>query len=284
MRLTLILSSAILLTSCSMGQVLVRPTMPLIEKGIDELNRETDLQVAEKTITGNLKILEGMIKLDPKNALLRTYAAQAYYALAFGFNEDSRPQRASDLYLRGLQHGITALELDGADNLRDSTISAFDKEVGGLRSTDVAAMFWTAGNWGKWIDMNRDDPEAIAQLSRATALMQRVIDLDETFYYGGAHMFFGVYYGSRAPSIGGNFKKSKWHFDRARKITDGKLLIPDLLRAQYLARQQFDQQEFHRLLTGIVNAPDNLMPELALQNQIAKRKAAALLKRETEWF
>jgi hypothetical protein len=148
----------------------------------------------------------------------------------------------------------------------------------------VAAMFWTAGNWGKWIDMNRDDPEAIAQLSRATALMQRVIDLEETFYYGGAHMFFGVYYGSRAPTIGGNFKKSKWHFDRAREITDGKLLVPDLLRAQYLARQQFDQKAFHRLLTGIVNAPDNLMPELALQNQIAKRKAAALLKRESEWF
>ncbi|MEN8213637.1 MAG: TRAP transporter TatT component family protein [Pseudomonadota bacterium] len=284
MRVTLILIASILLTSCTVGSVLVRPTMPLIESGIEELNRETDLKKAEKTITGNLKILEGMIKLDPNNALLRTYAAQAYYALAYGFNEDTGPERASDLYQRGVQHGIKALELNGADNLRDSTLADFNKEVGSMRNSDVAAMFWTAGNWGKWIDLHRDDPEAIAQLSRATALMQRVIDLEETFYYGGAHMYFGVYYGSRAPTIGGDFKKSKRHFDRAREITNGKLLIPDLLRAQYLARQQFERKRFHQLLTGIVDAPDDLMPELALQNQIAKRKAVLLLKKEQEWF
>ncbi len=97
-------------------------------------------------------------------------------------------------------------------------------------------------------------------------------------------MFFGVYYGSRAPAIGGDFDKSLKHFDRAREITDGRLLIPDLLQAQYLARQQFDQEQFRRLLTGIIDAPDDLMPELALQNQIAKRKAALLLKQEAEWF
>jgi hypothetical protein len=125
---------------------------------------------------------------------------------------------------------------------------------------------------------------AIAQLARATALMQRVIELDETFYYGGAHMYFGVYYGSRAPMLGGNFEKSRQHFDKAREITDNKLLIPDLLQAQYLARQQQDRQDFHDRLTGILNAPDDLMPELGLQNQIAKRKARYLLEKESEWF
>ena len=51
-----------------------------------------------------------------------------------------------------------------------------------------------------------------------------------------------------------------------------------------MAEEQFDQEQFHRLLSGIVEAPDDLMPELALQNQIAKRKAAYLLKKEQEWF
>ena len=149
---------------------------------------------------------------------------------------------------------------------------------------DVPAMFWAASCWAKWIDMHRDNPEAIAQLARAAAMMQRVLELDETFYFGGAHMFFGVYYGSRAPTIGGNFEKSRQHFDRAREITDGRLLIPDLLQAQYLARQQLDREQFHTLLTGIINAPDDLMPELGLQNQIAKRKAGLLLEMEDKWF
>jgi hypothetical protein len=284
MRLILILLTTLLATACSMDRMLVKSSVPLIESGVEALNHETDLELAEDSIPANLNMLLGMIKIDPENAQLHTFAAQAFYGLAYGFNEDSHPERASDFYLRGTQHGITALEANGSGQLLDSTIAEFETSVSKMGKNDVAAMFWAASCWAKWIDMNRDDPEAIAQLSRATALMQRVIDLDDTFYYGGAHMFFGVYYGSRAPSIGGNFEKSKKHFDRAREITDGRLLIPDLLQAQYLARQQFDQEQFHQLLNGIIEAPDDLMPELALQNQIAKRKAAALLKKEQEWF
>lgn len=284
MRLIPILITLGFLTACSMDQMLVRSSVPLIESGVDALNHETDLDLAEDSIPANLNMLQGMIKIDPENVLLHTYAAQAFYGLAYGFNEDSRPERASEFYLRGARHGITALELSGASDLTDSTIAEFNKQVGEMRSRDVPAMFWAASCWAKWIDMHRDDPEAIAQLPRATALMERVLELDESFYYGGAHMYFGVYYGSRAPTIGGNFEKSKQHFDRARAVTDGRLLIPDLLQAQYLARQQFDREQFHRLLSGIIEAPDDLMPELALQNQIAKRKAAILLKKEAEWF
>ena len=258
--------------------------MPMIDGGVEALNRETDLDLAEDSIPANLNMLQGMITIDPENAELHTYAAQAYYGLAYGFNEDNRAERASAFYQRGLKHGIKALEINGASNLVDSKIADFNNEVSKMHNNDVAAMFWTASCWAKWIDMHRDDPEAISELPRATALMQRVIELDDTFYYGGAHMYFGVYYGSRAPMLGGDFIKSREHFDRAREITDGKLLIPDLLQAEYLARQQNSREEFHNLLIGIINAPDDLMPELGLQNQIAKRKAALLLKKEKEWF
>jgi hypothetical protein len=267
-----------------MDQMLVRASTPMIEGGVDALNHETDLDLAEDSIPANLNMLLGMINIDPDNAQLHTYAAQAFYGLSYGFNEDSRPERASAFYLRGLAHGLKALEINGAKNLRDSTISDFEEQVNSLGKDDVAAMFWTASCWAKWIDMHRDDAEAIAQLVRATALMQRVIDLEDTFYYGGAHMYFGVYYGSRSPMLGGNFEKSLQHFDRSREITNSKLLIPDLLQAQYLARQQHDQQDFHNRLTAVINAPDDLMPELGLQNQIAKRKAAVLLKHESDWF
>ncbi len=264
--------------------MLVRASSPMIEGGVKALNHETDLKLAEDAIPANLNMLEGMITIDPDNALLHTYAAQAYYGLSYGFNEDRRPQRASAFYLRGLKHGLTALRIKGARNLKNTTIADFQQQVNNMGKDDVAAMFWTASNWAKWIDMHRDSPEALAQLARATALMQRIIELDDTFYYGGAHMFFGVYYGSRAPVLGGNFEKSRQNFDRAREITDNKLLIPDLLQAQYLDRQEQNKKDFHRRLTRIINAPKDLMPELGLQNQIAKRKARLLLKRENQWF
>ena len=116
--------------------------------------------------------------------------------------------------------------------------------------------------------------------------MTRVLELQEDFYFGGAHMYFGVYYGSRAPVLGGNYKKSHQHFDKAREINNNKLLMPDLLQAQYLARQQLDHEDFEKRLTSVVNAPDDLYPEAALINQIAKRKAMLLLqtRKASEWF
>jgi len=284
MRIILLLIASFFLSACSMDRMLVRSSVPLIESGVEALNHETDLDLAEDSIPANLNMLQGMIKIDPENALLRTYAAQAFYGLAYGFNEDTQPERASDFYQRGLRHGLVALEINGAKDLMNTPIADFETQVSRLKKADVAAMFWAASCWAKWIDMHRDDPEAIAQLARATALMQRVIELEDSFYYGGAHMYFGVYYGSRAPMLGGNFDKSLQHFERAREITNGKLLIPNLLQAQYLARQKQDQEDFHQRLTSIINAPDDLMPELGLQNQIAKRKAALLLKKESEWF
>ena len=267
-----------------MDKMLVRSSTPLIEGGIEAMNQETDLDLAEESIPANLNMLQGMISIDPENIKLHTFAAQAFYGLSYGFNEDYRPERASKFYLRGRKHGLTALELISGKNMLTMPIAEFENQMAQFDKDDVAAMFWTASNWAKWIDMHRDSVEAIAQLVRATALMQRVLELDDTFYYGSAHMYFGIYYGSRPPLLGGNFEKSRQHFDRAREITDSKLLIPDLLQAEYLDRQQHNRQGFHDRLTAIVNAPDDLMPSLALQNQIAKRKAGLLLKKENQWF
>ncbi len=182
MRLIPLLIISFSLSACSMDRMVVRTSVPMIEGGIEALNHEADLDLAEDSIPANLNMLLGMIKIDPENAQLHTFAAQAFYGLAYGFNEDKRPERASEFYQRGTRHGITALELDGARNLADSTIDDFTEQVGKMRKSDVAAMFWTASCWAKWVDMHRDDPEAIAQLPRATALMRRVLELDDTFY------------------------------------------------------------------------------------------------------
>jgi hypothetical protein len=281
---TAILLSVLLISGCSYNEMLVRASTPMIEGGIYALNEETDLKLAEDSIPTNIELLEGFIRMDPENAQLYTYAAQAYYGLAFGFNEDDRAERASNFYLRGIRRGLTALELGGAHNLRKAPIADFEQQVADMGKDDVPAMFWTASCWAKWIDMHRDLPEAIAQLTRPTALMQRVLELEDDFYYGGAHMYFGVYYGSRSPMLGGNFEQSRKHFDRAREITDDRLLMPDLLQAQYLARQQLDRADFHARLTRVLNAPEDLFPEMALANEIARHKAKLLLDKENEWF
>ena len=284
MRITFLLLMTTVLGACSMDQMLVRASKPLIEGGIHAMNKETDLKLAEESIPTNLNMLEGMISIDPENASLRVYAAQAYYGLGYGFNEDNRPKRAVNFYLRGLKHGLHALSINGYSNIRNCSMEELEAMLKDTDEDDVGALFWAASNWAKWIDQNRDKSESLIELPKPTALMQRVLELDETFYYGGAHIYFGVFYGGRSPMFGGDFKKSEAHFDRAREITYNRLLVADLLQAQYLSRQTMDKEDFHNRLSKIIDAPDDLYPDLALLNQIAKRKATMLLKEEEKWF
>ncbi len=280
----IIVLTLLTLSACSMNKMMVNMSLPMIEGGIEAMNQEPDLQLAEDSMPANISMLNGMIHLDPENIQLHVYAAQAYYGLSYGFNEDTRRKRADTFYIRGLKHGLTALELNGLKNVKRLSTDELEQELNKLDKDDVAALFWTASNWAKWIDLNRDDPASLIQLSKPTAMMQRVIELDESFYYGGAHMYFGVYYGARAPMFGGDFEKSKQHFDWARAINDNKLLIVDLLQAQYLSRQMYDQNDFHTRLTKVIDAPEDIYPELTLLNQIAKRKARLLLNQEGKWF
>ncbi len=283
-RLLAYILIVITLSACSMNKVMVDMSLPMIGGGIEAMNAEPDLQLAEDSMPANIAMLNGMIHLDPENVQLHVFAAQAYYGLSYGFNEDKDIKRADRFYLRGLKHGLLALELSGLKDARKLKPDELDQKLQKLDEDDVAALFWTASNWAKWIDLNRDSTESLVQLPKPTAMMQRVLELDETFYYGGAHMYFGVYYGSRAEMLGGNFEKSRQHFDRAREITENKLLVADLLQAQYLARQMFDQEDFHQRLNKVIDAPEDLYPELTLLNQIAKRKAAILLDKEKQWF
>jgi len=124
----------------------------------------------------------------------------------------------------------------------------------------------------------------VASLANAAALMQRALELDEGFYHAGPHLFFGVYYGGRSPLLGGDFARADRHFARASELNSGKLLMVDVLQAQYLDRQRLDRNAFHAHLLHVLDAPADLDPELRLVNGIAKAHAARLLEHETDWF
>ena len=280
-----ILLSAVILNACSMGQMVARSSLPILESGNVAMNRETDLELARAAIPANLKLIEGLIQELPDNADLRLQAAQGFYGYAYGFVEDENKLRASGLYRRGWGHARRALQVSGLrGDITALTTDELKHQLDDLGRGSVPALFWTASCWAKWIDMNRDDPARLADMGKAAALMERVLVLDENYYHGGAHLFFGVYYGARPPMLGGDFGRSAKHFEKARALTQGKLLLVDLLQAEYLAHQQLDRKQFHERLTAVVNAPTDIYPEMALVNAIAQRKAGKLLAREEEWF
>lgn len=295
LKVSLLLCALTQLGACSMGQITVRASMPMIAGGITAMNTQTDLGLAAAALPANISLIEGMLVNDPDNNELRLYAAQAYYGYAFGFIEDgfdkdgfnmpADPARAARLYQQGYNHarqvlisqGLTEQDLNGDLNSLQGKINTLNKAA-------VPALFWAASNWAKAIDLNRDKAHNLAQLPKAVMLMQRVLELNEDYYMSGAHVFFGVYYGSKSPMLGGNYKLSETHFKKANSANQDKLLVVNLLQAQYLERQRFNQQGFHDLLSRIIDANDTLYPEQALINRISRYKASLLLNKEEQWF
>ena len=280
-----LLLACVQLGGCSTGQLIARGAAPLIDNGMVVMNRETDLGIARASIPPNLKMIEALLLADPGNADYQLQAAMGFYGYAAGFVEDDDPERATALYRRAMDHAMAALAAQGMKAAVLTGDSAdFDAALARLDVRAVPALFWTASSWGKWIERQLDEPARLAELPRVEALMRRVLALDETYYHGGAHLFFGVYYGGRAPMFGGDFARAARHFDRAAKITHNRLLLIDVYRAQYLFRQMGDRAAFHAALTRVIDAPGASEPDLNLANAIAKRKARRLLAEEDTLF
>lgn len=268
-----------------MGQMVARSSLPILESGHLAMNSETDLELARAAIPANLKLIEGLILQLPDNVTLRLEAAQGFYGYAYGFVEDEDQVRASALYQRCREHALRALVVAGVPaDVIHLPLRDLERRLAAVEREAVPALFWSSTCWARWIDTNRNDPQRLAELGHAVALMQRVLELDENYYLGGPHLFFGVYYGAKPPLFGGDFRRSREHFEKARAATRGKLLLPDLLQAQFLARQEQDRRQFHERLTSVIKAPPDIYPEMALLNAIARKKARQLLDHEEELF
>lgn len=58
-------------SACSIAELTVKASMPMIDGGMQALNRETDLQLAEDAMPSNIELMEGMIINAPNNVELR---------------------------------------------------------------------------------------------------------------------------------------------------------------------------------------------------------------------
>mgnify|MGYP001069357184 FL=1 len=280
------LAIACLLSSgCSTSQLVARGASPLIDHGVAAMNRETDLELARASIPANLKMIEALLLADPDSTAYRVQAAMGFYGYALGFVEADDRDRAAALYLRARDHAQAALDREKVTPATlTSNAAELERALARLDARAVPALFWTASTWGKWIELQLDDPARLAELPRVEALMQRVLALDETYYHGGAHVFFGVYYGGRAPMFGGDFARAARHFDRAAELNRNQFLLVEVYRARYLLRQTGDRAAFHATLNRVLDAPASADPDLNLANALAKKQATELLSQEEDLF
>ncbi len=274
-----------LLTYCSVRKFALRQFTPLFKGALPAFYEEDDLSIAKPALASNLKLLEGLLKSDPNNTELRLMLAQGYAGYALAFEEDTLPRQARNLYLRARDYALSVLKIkahlppDWARNRK-----AFKRFLQHTRRRDVPALFWAGFSLAGYINLSLEDPAALLDLPIAEALMRRVVQLDSTYFYGSAYLFFGSIYGQKPRILGGNPQRAKQYFEKNLEITKGRFLLTYVYAARFYAAKILDENLFDRYLQKVLQTPLDVAPEIKLLNQVAKQKAKRLLAQKEQIF
>lgn len=258
---------------------------PMVGPVVKNLNRQSDLELVCDGAPSYLLLFDSLLVSDPDNARLLLHGAQAYTAYASLMPECGRPERAVVLGEKAKAYGLRLLgthqTLGGAAQIPFAEFSEALQSVG---PGEVEKLFWSGYGWATWIGFSKGASAAVADLPKVEQLMLRVLALDETFYHGGAHLFLGIYYGSRPVMLGGKPDVSQAHFEKALALGDRRFLPTLVAYAEYYARQTQDRELFVRLLEEALAFDLALAPDLTLPNVLAKRRAQKLLAQADEFF
>ena len=86
-RCVLMVAITVVVIACSPGSLMVRQMTAMIDNGISAFERDSDLALVEKSIPGNIKLLEAMQVNAPDDDRLAAVIARLYGSYGFGFVE-----------------------------------------------------------------------------------------------------------------------------------------------------------------------------------------------------
>ncbi|MAI25260.1 MAG: hypothetical protein CMN75_04430 [Spirochaeta sp.] len=246
------------------------------------LNQD-DVLLVKEGAPAYLIAIDGLVEGDPKNQTLLLAGAQLYSAYASSFVTD--PVRASRLSTKAKNYGWKALCLRSMELCEASRgrFSAFETALASTDRDDVPTLYGYGAAWAGWVQINAADWNAVAELPKVQALMERVVALEPGYDNGRADLYLGVLYTLRPASLGGRPELGRKYFERAIELSKGKDLLAKVLMADQYARLVFDQSLHDQLLEEVI-AADPVAPGYTLSNTIAQEQARELLAESNEYF
>jgi hypothetical protein len=230
-----------------------------------------------------LLMIDAMILDDPENREMLKAGATLCNAYITAFVEDrERGKRLAEKSVRYAKRAFCLARQNECD-LLSKDFDVFKESLLDTPPELLPELYTLGASLAAWIDVNRSSMNAVAQIPRVKAIMQRVVNVDETFENGSAHLYLGVLNTVIPPIMGGKPEAGRKHFQKAIKISRGNNLMAKVLFAKHYARMVFNRKLHDRLLREVIESkPD--APDLTLINALAKREAEKLLESADEYF
>ena len=268
MKKICLLFALALLSGCSLNRTAARVTSGVIDNGLSSVFSQPDPQYVKEALPANLQLMEILLESRPDDKRLLLNTAQGFCGYALMFLEDESPERASGFYAKGEAYAARALK------------GAAPADAG---KCDVPPLFWNTFCKALYINTNRDNPEAIAELPTLEPALLKLLELDPSYYYNGPQSLMGAYYSIRPRMFGGDPDKAKMHFELAIKGAGEGFLLNRYLYAKMAAVAAQDPELFETLLNAVLSAEPKA-GGTRLPDEVAKIKAKKLLEKKDELF
>lgn len=260
-----------LLSSCSLiKKAVIAPTGMLIYDASFDQQIENDWEMFEKSLYGNIKLLESLLSQDESNknllaSLTKAYAAKGFaidetYYLADHFAEKEKSihlEAALISYTKAMQYGLRYLEAEGipADvlsnqvNTPDKFKEYLDSELSySLRNKEV--VLYLAQSLGSLVNLQRTNMKIISYLPLAKSMFDWVCADDPDFNFGTCDIFYASYDAGRPKMLGGNPENGKRRFiDGIKKYPENYLLR--ISYVQYFAIPMMEEDIYNEQVNSI---------------------------------
>ncbi len=286
-----------LVAGCSVKRMAVNKLGDALAGGGVTFASDDDPELVKAAVPFSLKLMESLLAESPKHDGLLFAASSGFTQYAYAFVQQEADEvegddlaratamrdRARRLYLRARNYGLRGLDARHAgfpDRLRANPREA----VRGARAKDVPLLYWTAASWAAAISLSKDDPALIGEIPQMEALMDRALELDESYDAGVIHTFLITYEMARQGAPGEPAARSRQHYERALELSRGQQAGPLVAFAEAVCVQRQDLKQFDALLQQALAINPDAQPESRLVNLVMQRRARWLLAKRDELF
>ncbi len=287
---------AFAVSGCSINQIAVNKLGNAMAGSSSTYASDDDPELVRAATPFALKLMESLLEQSPRHQGLLLAAASGFTQYSFAFvhmdadeleDEDFDAalagwNRAARLYVRARDYGLRGLEVEHegfTERLRrdvDLALAMTDVE-------DVPLLYWTSASWIAAISLSIDDTDLVGQLPVAEALLDRAVQLEESWDSGALHTLLVTYEMIRQGGEGDPAHRSRSHFQRAIELSGGLLAQPYVSLAEAVAVAEQNRAEFSSLLEQALKVDADATPEWRVANLVSQRRARWLLER-TDWL
>jgi predicted anti-sigma-YlaC factor YlaD len=280
--------------ACSLRTYAINMVGDALASGNSVYETDDDLELVGAALPFSLKLTESLLAQSPNHGGLLLTACRGFVLYSYAFVDYPAQLAADDdldraralrararrLYMRGHRYGVRAIERSHptfSEDLQQDPVAAV-RRVGAAGNADaVPFLYWTAASLGLAIAAAPDDAVLLARLPEVQAMLDRALELDESWDEGALHELKVVLAGAAPGEI--DRALIKRHYDRSLALSHGRSASAHLAYAEAIAVADQDRAAFEALVHQALAVDPDAEPSSRLVNLLAHRRARWLASR-----